>query len=42
MSLSDLYDRIRRMLRDVGLSHLARELKDMTAAHNGQRGGDRA
>lgn len=30
MSLSDLYDRIRRMLRDVGLSHLARELKDMT------------
>lgn len=30
MSLSDLYDRIRRMLRDVGLSHLARELNDLT------------
>lgn len=30
MAVSDLYDRIRRMLRDVGLSHLARELKEVT------------
>lgn len=30
MAVSDLYDRIRRMLNEVGLSHLARELQEVT------------